>query len=145
MKLIDNLMKLKQVEEHQNEDNLKSSSINFMRFNNELLNDNILIQLFNQYEQQQQEQKTENPLGLIQLQNECFYLNKTYFIVGRKSKFFNKCDLNIEKSNFVSRIHFVIELNNLLQKFFIYCISKNGIFINNRYLQRGIPIVLENK
>ena len=93
MKLIDNLMKLKQDEKHQNEDNLKSSlsSINFMRFNN----DDILIQLFNQYEQQQQKQKTENPLGLIQFQNDCFYLNKNYFIVGRKSKFFNKCDLNI--------------------------------------------------
>ena len=161
MKLIENLVKLihhesasedvgdedSKMDEKQKEQ--FKSSINFMRFNqkknlndnNDLLCDNILIKLFSQ----QEEEPTTSPLGLIQFQNECIYLNKNYFIVGRKSKFFNKCDLNIEKSNFVSRIHFIIELNSLIKKFFIYCVSKNGIFINNRYLQRGTPTILDNK
>ena len=147
-----------------NKDQLKSS-INFMRLSHsnnsnnsnnddEHLCDNILLELFNKFDKQQQQLKMEHeeteeekihPHGLIQFQDECFYLNKNYFIVGRKSKFFNKCDLNIEKSNFVSRIHFIIELNSLMKKFFIYCVSKNGIFINNRYVQRGVPTVLDNK
>ena len=157
MKLIDNLIKLTHFEqgiksnkqESSGEDNFCKSSINFMRChhqnnNNEDLCDNILIELFNQYEKQD-DFKIEQPLGSIKFQNENYYLNKNYFIVGRRSKFFNKCDLNIEKSNFVSRIHFIIEFNSVLKNFFIYCVSKNGIFINNRFLQRGIPTQLDIK
>lgn len=159
MKLIDNLIKLTQYEqdginknsnESSGEDKLGKSSINFMRIHqnnskNEDLCDNILFELFNRFDEKTDEDfKIEERLGLIRFQNDSYYLNRNYFIVGRKSKFFNKCDLNIEKSSFVSRIHFIIEFNSLLKKFYIYCVSKNGIFINNRFLQRGIPTQLDN-
>jgi hypothetical protein len=74
-----------------------------------------------------------------------YHMFKRRIIVGRKSKYLNQCDIVIEQSNFISRMHFSIELNDNIKKFFIFCMSKNGIFVNGRYVQRGVPYVLEDE
>jgi hypothetical protein len=76
---------------------------------------------------------------------DCYSLCKRRIIVGRKSKYLNQCDIIVEQSNFISRMHFSIELNETVKKFFIYCMSKNGIFVNNKYVQRGTPYILDEE
>ena len=81
--------------------------------------------------------------AMIKSANICYYLKKTYVIIGRKSsspgqRYEWEVDLNLEGNPMVSKQHAVIAYNFERGQFEVFCVSrKNPIKVNKMVLKFG--------
>ncbi|XP_017090138.2 forkhead box protein K2 isoform X2 [Drosophila bipectinata] len=74
------------------------------------------------------------PYGELRFNQEVLPITDTVTIIGRNSST-SLVHFNVAENNLVSRKHFQVIYNTELHAFFVQCLSKNGIFVDD-FLQR---------
>ncbi|CAO3587649.1 unnamed protein product [Absidia cylindrospora] len=78
----------------------------------------------------------------------CYYIRTLQVTLGRKVKRRDKADkvdIPLGNTKLVSRQHARLFYNFTTQQFEIMVIGKNGAFVNDQFVERGITIALENR
>ncbi|XP_001956495.3 fork head transcription factor 1 isoform X2 [Drosophila ananassae] len=74
------------------------------------------------------------PYGELRFNQEVLPITDTVTVIGRNSST-SLVHFNVAENNLVSRKHFQVIYNTELHAFFVQCLSKNGIFVDD-FLQR---------
>lgn len=75
----------------------------------------------------------------------CYYMRTLQVSLGRKVSNPNNVDIPLGNTKSVSRQHARLFYNFSLQRFELMVFGKNGAFVNERFVERGVTVPLENK
>ena len=67
-----------------------------------------------------------------------YYVRKDFIVIGRNSSA-GDVDISMGKSSFISRKHLLLRKDNA--DFYLQCLSKNGIFVDDIFLSKDKPAV----
>uniref|UniRef100_A0A0K8VF38 Forkhead box protein K1 n=1 Tax=Bactrocera latifrons TaxID=174628 RepID=A0A0K8VF38_BACLA len=86
----------------------------------------------------------DNALGFLKYDQELLYITEPCTIIGRNSST-SHVHFHVAENNLVSRKHFQVHYDGDARDFFVQCLSKNGIFVDD-FLQRrnADPLRLPN-
>ncbi|XP_059218681.1 protein fork head isoform X2 [Stomoxys calcitrans] len=88
--------------------------------------------------QQQQQPRPPPPpdhaVGFLKFEDELLYITETCTIIGRNSST-SHVHFHVAENNLVSRKHFQVLFDPDTRDFYVQCLSKNGIFVDD-FLQR---------
>lgn len=76
----------------------------------------------------------DNALGFLKYDQELLYITEPCTIIGRNSST-SHVHFHVAENNLVSRKHFQVLYDGVAHDFFVQCLSKNGIFVDD-FLQR---------
>lgn len=87
----------------------------------------------------------DNALGFLKYDQELLYITEPCTIIGRNSST-SHVHFHVAENNLVSRKHFQVHYDGDARDFFVQCLSKNGIFVDD-FLQRrnADPLRLPNR
>ncbi|CEP18022.1 hypothetical protein [Parasitella parasitica] len=75
----------------------------------------------------------------------CYYMRTLQVSLGRKVSNPNNVDIPLGNTKSVSRQHAQLFYNFSSQRFELMVFGKNGAFVNERFVERGVTVPLENK
>ncbi|KAF1796860.1 fork head domain-containing protein [Mucor lusitanicus] len=75
----------------------------------------------------------------------CYYMRTLQVSLGRKVSNPNNVDIPLGNTKSVSRQHARLFYNFSSQRFELMVFGKNGAFVNERFIERGVTVPLENK
>lgn len=75
----------------------------------------------------------------------CYYVRTLQVTLGRRVKNPAHVDIPLGNMKSVSRQHARLFYNFTTQRFEISVFGKNGAFINERFIEKGVTVALENK
>ncbi|KAI8643244.1 fork head domain-containing protein [Parasitella parasitica] len=75
----------------------------------------------------------------------CYYMRTLQVSLGRKVSNPNNVDIPLGNTKSVSRQHARLFYNFSSQRFELLVFGKNGAFVNERFVERGITVPLDNK
>lgn len=75
----------------------------------------------------------------------CYYMRTLQVSLGRKVSTPNNVDIPLGNTKSVSRQHARVFYNFSSQRFELMVFGKNGAFVNERFIERGVTVPLENK
>ncbi|KAL9548613.1 hypothetical protein MBANPS3_005608 [Mucor bainieri] len=75
----------------------------------------------------------------------CYYMRTLQVSLGRKVSNPNNVDIPLGNTKSVSRQHARLFYNFSSQRFELMVFGKNGAFVNERFVERGVTVPLENK
>lgn len=75
----------------------------------------------------------------------CYYIRTLQVTLGRKVKTPESVDIPLGNIKSVSRQHARLFYNFSEQRFEMMIFGKNGAFINERFVEKGVTVPLENK
>ncbi|AET38328.1 Fhl1p Ecym_2615 [Eremothecium cymbalariae DBVPG len=135
-------------QDHQSEPNLGDESLK----NKEPLHDNMLpagqfIASATGASNISDEQSKISAYACLDFQNFTFYVQTLQVIIGRRSEndFTHKVDVNLGPSKSISRRHAKIFYNFGTERFELSIMGKNGAFVDDTFVERGITVPLKNK
>ncbi|XP_037937400.1 fork head transcription factor 1-like isoform X2 [Teleopsis dalmanni] len=76
----------------------------------------------------------DNALGSLKYEQELLYITDPCTVIGRNSST-SHVHFHVAENNLVSRKHFQVLFDGETRDFYVQCLSKNGIFVND-FLQR---------
>lgn len=76
----------------------------------------------------------DNALGMLKFEQDLLYISESCTIIGRNSST-SHVHFHVAENNLVSRKHFQVLYDFDSKEFFVQCLSKNGIFVDD-FLQR---------
>ncbi|XP_067644008.1 uncharacterized protein FoxK isoform X2 [Eurosta solidaginis] len=76
----------------------------------------------------------DNALGFLKYDQELLYITESCTVIGRNSST-SHVNFHVAENNLVSRKHFQVLYDGDARDFFVQCLSKNGIFVDD-FLQR---------
>jgi hypothetical protein len=75
----------------------------------------------------------------------CYYIRTLQVSLGRKVTNPDNVDIPLGNTKSVSRQHARLFYNFSTQRFELMVFGKNGAFVNEQFIERGITVPLENK
>lgn len=75
----------------------------------------------------------------------CYYIRTLQVTLGRKVAKPGNVDIPLGNSKSVSRHHARLFYNFVTQRFEIMVFGKNGAFINEQFVEKGVTVPLENR
>lgn len=75
----------------------------------------------------------------------CYYIRTLQVTLGRKVKKPDNVDIPLGNTKSVSRQHARLFYNFTTQRFEMMVFGKNGAFVNERFIEKGVTVPLENK
>ena len=75
----------------------------------------------------------------------CYYIRTLQVTMGRQMTRANTVDIPLGNAKSVSRQHARLFYNFATQRFEIMVFGKNGAFINEQFIERGVTVPLENR
>jgi hypothetical protein len=75
----------------------------------------------------------------------CYYIRTLQVTLGRKVKNPESVDIPLGNTKSVSRQHARLYYNFSEQRFEMMIFGKNGAFINERFVEKGVTVPLENR
>lgn len=78
-------------------------------------------------------------------ENFCYYVRTLQVTMGRKVSKPNSVDITLGTMKSVSRHHARLFYNFTTQRFELMVFGKNGAFINERFVEKGATVALENR
>ncbi|AMD18821.1 HBL081Cp [Eremothecium sinecaudum] len=93
------------------------------------------------------EQSKISAYACLDFQKFTFYVQTLQVIIGRRSEndFSHKVDVNLGPSKSISRRHAKIFYNFGTERFELSIMGKNGAFVDDTFVERGITVPLRNK
>lgn len=94
-----------------------------------------------------EEQSKISAYARLDFQNFTFYVQTLQVIIGRRSEneYTHKVDVNLGPSKSISRRHSKIFYNFGTERFELSIIGKNGAFVDDTFIERGMTVPLKNK
>ena len=86
--------------------------------------------------------QTVNATAEITGQNIKYLIDKDITSIGRNSRQ-GTVDLSLNMSTMISRTHLII--NRKVSKFYLFCVSNNGIFVDGAFKKKDVNFELEKK
>ncbi|KAI9478878.1 MAG: fork head domain-containing protein [Benjaminiella poitrasii] len=77
--------------------------------------------------------------------NFCYYIRTLQVTLGRKAKEPDNVDIPLGNVKSISRQHARLAYNFTTQYFEFVVLGKNGAFVNDQFVEKGIAVPLENK
>lgn len=75
----------------------------------------------------------------------CYYIRTLQVTLGRKVKKPDNVDIPLGNIKSVSRQHARLFYNFTTQRFEMMVFGKNGAFVNEQFIEKGVTVPLENK
>ena len=75
----------------------------------------------------------------------CYYIRALQVTLGRRVKKPDNVDISLGKTKSVSRQHARLFYNFTTQRFEMMVLGKNGAFVNEQFIEKGVTVPLENK
>lgn len=75
----------------------------------------------------------------------CYYIRTLQVTLGRKVKKPDNVDIPLGNIKSVSRQHARLFYNFATQRFELMIFGKNGAFVNEQFVEKGVTVPLENK
>lgn len=75
----------------------------------------------------------------------CYYIRTLQVTMGRRVSRPGQVDIPLGKAKSVSRHHARLFYNFATQRFEIMVFGKNGAFINEQFVEKGVTVPLENR
>lgn len=75
----------------------------------------------------------------------CYYIRTLQVTLGRKVSNPDNVDILLGNTKSVSRQHARLFFNFSTQRFELMVFGKNGAFVNERFIEKGVTVPLENK
>ncbi|KAL1925535.1 uncharacterized protein VTP21DRAFT_418 [Calcarisporiella thermophila] len=82
----------------------------------------------------------------LESENFCYYIRTLQVTLGRKANSSaDKADIHLGTSKAISRQHARLFYNFTTQRFELTVFGKNGAFVNEHFVEKGVTVPLENK
>ncbi|XP_075160090.1 forkhead box K isoform X2 [Haematobia irritans] len=117
-----------------NNNNNNNSTISATTNNNNRNNTMISTPPAPQQQQMRPPPPPEHAVGFLKFEDEFLYITETCTIIGRNSST-SHVHFHVAENNLVSRKHFQVLFDPDTRDFYVQCLSKNGIFVDD-FLQR---------
>lgn len=122
--------------------NTNSTSASLSHHNNNRNNSNTTLvtappaplQQFQLQQQQRPPPPPDHAVGYLKYEDEFLYITEACTIIGRNSST-SHVHFHVAENNLVSRKHFQVLFDADTRDFYVQCLSKNGIFVDD-FLQR---------
>ena len=75
----------------------------------------------------------------------CYYIRTLQVSLGRKVTNPENVDIPLGNTKSVSRQHARLFYNFTMQRFELMVFGKNGAFVNEQFIERGVTVPLDNK
>ncbi|XP_046806846.1 fork head transcription factor 1 isoform X2 [Lucilia cuprina] len=126
---------------HNNNNNTNSSSASLNHNNRNNSNNTTTtttppapLQQFQLQQQQRPPPPPDHAVGYLKYEDEFLYITEACTIIGRNSST-SHVHFHVAENNLVSRKHFQVLFDADTRDFYVQCLSKNGIFVDD-FLQR---------
>ncbi|ORE04437.1 hypothetical protein BCV72DRAFT_277693, partial [Rhizopus microsporus var. microsporus] len=87
----------------------------------------------------------EQAYAKLEGDNFCYYIRNFQVTLGRTTKVPDRVDIPLGNAKSVSRQHAQLFYNFTTQQFEMTVFGKNGVFVNERFIEKGITVPLEHR
>ncbi|KAF9329751.1 Pre-rRNA-processing protein fhl1 [Podila minutissima] len=144
-----------QQEQHQHQEPSQQAQMQHEQLQQEQLQQQQLQQLAQVPPQQTQLMSTTNANGeasepvqaYAKLEGDsfCYYIRTLQVTFGRKASSSDQVDIHLGPTKAISRQHARLFYNFTTQRFEMMVFGKNGAFVNDEFVEKGVTVPLENR